>query len=198
MIVACSECNSRYRFDESKLGTRPAARTKCPKCGASIDIQNPLLSALTLPPEPEPPPAEESTGKTHLLQNLLADGSPQHTSGHDGVKAGALELTPGRRYSLAVIQGAATGQIFPIGQPRLVIGRQGCDINLQDDEASRQHAAIEILGDHAILRDLGSTNGTFVDQMRIEQNILTNQAEFRIGNHVLMFIVTAEDSSGDH
>ena len=41
-----------------------------------------------------------------------------------------------------------------------------------------------------MLRDLGSTNGTFVELDRIEQQVLTNQMEFRIGSHVLMFIVT--------
>jgi pSer/pThr/pTyr-binding forkhead associated (FHA) protein len=108
-------------------------------------------------------------------------------------RSGSLALTPGKRYSLAVIQGAATGQIFPITRARVTIGRQGADISIDDDEASRQHSAIEILGDHAILRDLGSTNGTFVDAVRIEQHVLTNQMEFRIGGHVLMFIVTNEE-----
>ena len=46
------------------------------------------------------------------------------------------------------------------------------------------------MGENAILRDLGSTNGTFVELDRIEQQALNNQMEFRIGSHVLMFIVT--------
>ena len=49
---------------------------------------------------------------------------------------------------------------------------------------------LEILGETAILRDLDSTNGTFLDMERIQQQVLTNQMEFRIGTHVLMFIVT--------
>jgi pSer/pThr/pTyr-binding forkhead associated (FHA) protein len=61
---------------------------------------------------------------------------------------------------------------------------------IDDPEASRVHAALEILGEHAILRDLGSTNGTYVELERIEQHVLYNQNEFRIGSHVLMFIVT--------
>ena len=89
-----------------------------------------------------------------------------------------------------MIQGAATGQIFPITKVRTTLGRSGADINLEDPEASRQHAEVDILGDHAVLRDLGSTNGTFVDMERIEQQVLNNQNEFRIGSHVLMFIVT--------
>ena len=90
-----------------------------------------------------------------------------------------------------MIQGAATGQIFQITQDAAPpSGASGADINLDDPEASRQHAAVEIMGETAILRDLGSTNGTFVDLDRIEQHALSNQQEFRIGSHVLMFIVT--------
>ncbi len=103
---------------------------------------------------------------------------------------GLLELPKDKRFSLAVIQGAATGQIFQIGKTRSIIGRSGADINIDDPEASRQHAALEIIGETAILRDLGSTNGTFIDLDRIEQHVLGNQQEFRIGGHVLMLIVT--------
>jgi pSer/pThr/pTyr-binding forkhead associated (FHA) protein len=106
---------------------------------------------------------------------------------------GMLQLPTDRRFSLAVIQGAATGQIFQIAKTRTVIGRSGTDINLDDPEASRQHAALEIVGDIAVLRDLGSTNGTWIELDRIEQHQLSNQQEFRIGSHVLMFIVTEVD-----
>jgi hypothetical protein len=112
-------------------------------------------------------------------------------TGRDLHKAGLIELPKDKRFSLAVIQGAATGPIFPIGRSRTSIGRTGQDVNLDDPEASRQHAVLEILGETAILRDLDSTNGTFLDLERIQgQVVLTNQMEFRIGTHVLMFIVT--------
>ena len=110
--------------------------------------------------------------------------------GGDAQRAGLLHLPKDKRFSLAVIQGAATGQIFPVQKTRTIIGRSGADINLDDPEASRQHAALEIIGDIAVLRDLGSTNGTWIDLDRVEQQQLANQQEFRIGSHVLMFIVT--------
>ena len=111
--------------------------------------------------------------RTVALRDLSAVGVCIHTS-----------------QQLAVIQGGATGQIFQITKTRTTMGRSGADINLDDPEASRQHAMLEVIGDHAILRDLGSTNGTFVDLERIEQQVLNNHMEFRIGSHVLMFIVT--------
>jgi len=206
MIIVCPSCQARYKFDESKLGNRPRARTKCAKCGGSIDIENPLLAAMTLPPGTMPPPktapasapapvtppprkAEApSTDRTPVGERGEA-GSGTIT-GRDLHKMGLVELPKDKRFSLAVIQGAATGQIFPINKTRTTMGRSGADINLDDPEASRQHAMLEVLGDHAILRDLGSTNGTFVDLQRIEQQVLNNHNEFRIGSHVLMFIVT--------
>jgi predicted Zn finger-like uncharacterized protein len=194
MIIVCPSCQARYKFDESKLGQRPKAKTKCAKCGGAIEIENPHFAAMTLPPtpapaEPPPPPPEESTRKTKTLG--VKDANVK--TSQDLLDESNLEMDQTKRYSLAVLQGAATGQIFPLTKPRTILGRAGSDINIDDAEASRQHAALEILGDHAILRDLGSTNGTFVDSQRIQQQVLTNQGEFRIGNHVLMFIVTEQE-----
>ncbi len=207
MIIVCPSCSSRYKFDETKLGSRPSARTKCSKCGGTIEIENPSLGAYTLPPgtiPPSAPPEQEAAPKVtatpgpapsldEKLRTRKAPVTPSAeatSTGRDLMKAGIIELPKDKRYSLAVLQGASTGQIFPISQVRTTIGRAGADIVIDDPEASRVHAAIEILGEHAIIRDLGSTNGTFVDLDRIEQHVIYNQNEFRIGSHVLMFIVT--------
>jgi predicted Zn finger-like uncharacterized protein len=202
MIVACPACRSRYKFDESKLGDRPKVKTRCSKCGGTIEIENPLLGSLTMPPdEPAPPPPAptpaprpEPSLRTQRTPVQPATAKPEAGSatiaGGDAARMGLLQLPKDKRFSLAVIQGAATGQIFPISKTRTVIGRSGADINLDDPESSRQHAALEIVGDVAVLRDLGSTNGTWIELERIEQHQLGNQQEFRIGSHVLMFIVT--------
>ena len=210
MIVVCPACQSRYRFDEAKLGDRPSVKTRCSKCGGTIEIENPLLGSVTLPaepsepPEPPDPPASEppaapATAPSTVPEDLRTRETPtqppldpgsQTIAGGDAHRAGLLQLPKDKRFSLAVIQGAATGQIFPVQKTRTLIGRSGADINLDDPEASRQHAALEIVGDIALLRDLGSTNGTWIELDRVEQQQLSNQQEFRIGSHVLMFIVT--------
>ena len=200
MIVVCPACQSRYKFDESKLGDRPKVKTRCSKCGGTIEIENPMLGSSTIAPdEPAPPPPAparppEPNLRTQRTPVQPPAGKPEAgsvtVSGGDAHRMGLLQLPKDRRFSLAVIQGTATGQIFPISKTRTVIGRSGADINLDDPESSRQHAALEIVGDVAILRDLGSTNGTWIELERIEQHQLGNQEEFRIGSHVLMFIVT--------
>jgi predicted Zn finger-like uncharacterized protein len=203
MIIVCPACQARYKFDESKLGERPKAKTRCAKCGATIEIENPLLAAMTLPPGTRPPqapaptpsgappePAPGTDTARRATTSSTEEPAGQTITGKDLHKMGVLELPKDKRYSLAVIQGAATGQIHQINKTRTIIGRTGADLNLDDAEASRQHAAVEILGENAILRDLGSTNGTFIELDRIQQHVLNNHMEFRIGSHVLMFIVT--------
>jgi predicted Zn finger-like uncharacterized protein len=195
MIIVCNNCQAKYKFDESKLGDRPRAKTKCAKCGSTIEIENPALSAMTLPPGSMDTPggfagvAEEPPKTVKKRVEAESPGNATIT-GKDMHRMGLLELPKDKRFSLAVIQGAATGQIFPITKTRTTIGRSGNDVDLEDPESSRQHAVVEIYGERAILRDLGSTNGTYVDLERIEHTEITNQMEFRIGSHVLMFIIT--------
>jgi predicted Zn finger-like uncharacterized protein len=210
MIIVCPACQSRYRFDEAKLGDRAKARTRCVKCGATIEIENPALGSLTLPPSdadlpPTPPPEPAAAApqmpdidertKTHRKIPAMSEGEAggQTITGQDLHKMGVIELPKDKRYSLAAIQGPATGQIFQITKTRTTLGRTGCDINLNDPECSRQHAVVEIFAERVMLRDLDSTNGTFVDVDRIQQVELANHGEFRIGSHVLMLIVTEVD-----
>jgi predicted Zn finger-like uncharacterized protein len=202
MIVVCPACQSRYRFDEAKLGARPKVSVRCSKCGGAIEIENPAFASATMPPS-EPvlptPPTPEDVASDPEREDLRTRETPIQPrqeigsatlAGVDAQRAGLLHLPKDKRFSLAVIQGAATGQIFPIHKTRTIIGRSGADINVDDPEASRQHAALEIIGEIAVLRDLGSTNGTWIELERVDQQQLSNQQEFRIGSHVLMFIVT--------
>ena len=96
------------------------------------------------------------------------------------------------RYALRFISGKYQGGEFPLRMNReIIIGRSSdLDMVLVEDMVSRKHAKISTTDGEVFIQDLGSTNGTFVDVERIEQKVLNNQNEFRIGSHVLMFIVT--------
>ena len=51
-----------------------------------------------------------------------------------------------------------------------IVGRdEDCNLKLTDKRISRRHSEIRRSGDHLWIRDLGSTNGTFVNQKKIEQ-----------------------------
>ena len=58
------------------------------------------------------------------------------------------------------------GSEYPL-TPGATIGREGCDIVLGDPQVSRRHAAMRRLDSGPAIEDLGSTNGTFVNDHRI-------------------------------
>src|SRR2546427_2971228 len=80
MIIVCPACQARYKFDESKLGERPKAKTRCAKCGATIEIENPLLAAMTLPPGTQapvvPPPVPAEPGTDTAKRATMAADEP--------------------------------------------------------------------------------------------------------------------------
>jgi S1-C subfamily serine protease len=72
-----------------------------------------------------------------------------------------------------------------------VLGRDpACDLQLQDEKVSRRHTTIEVFGDsHGLIRDLDSTNGTFVDEARIDEpHPITPGQRFRVGDTVLELV----------
>jgi ABC-type multidrug transport system ATPase subunit len=69
----------------------------------------------------------------------------------------------------------------------LVIGRTGCDVELDSPTVSRRHAIIESAGRGHTLRDLGSMNGTFVDGARVGRVALKRGAQIRVGPFKLVY-----------
>jgi len=68
----------------------------------------------------------------------------------------------------ASLKRVATGELWPL-PARLLIGRSGsCGLRLDSPVVSSEHASISWTGDHWEIKDLGSRNGTLVDQSRLE------------------------------
>lgn len=85
--------------------------------------------------------------------------------------------------------GAALGQVFGLTGDKITIGREpGNTIALtQDTTVSRRHAEIEKSGDAFVIRDLGSSNGTFVNGVRITEQTLSPGDEVQIGSSRFRF-----------
>lgn len=100
---------------------------------------------------------------------------------------------------LLVLAGPQLGAIYPLPASRdLVIGRRDdVDILLGDDGVSRRHASIRVAGDHAVLRDLGSANGTFVDGARVQEATLANGSRVHIGLQTVLKFIWADDIEAD-
>jgi hypothetical protein len=68
------------------------------------------------------------------------------------------------------------------------IGRKAtCDIVLDDPSASAEHAVIRTVGLKSTIEDLGSTNGTFVENQLVERHELKNGEMIIIGGHALIY-----------
>ncbi len=94
--------------------------------------------------------------------------------GIGGVGAGSLLLPNGDRYML--------------GAEPVSFGRMPeCDITLNDTNVSRRHAEIRATGDTFTLVDLGSTNGTKVNGVRVAQRELLDGDELTFGTITLVF-----------
>jgi hypothetical protein len=67
--------------------------------------------------------------------------------------------------------------------PRVVIGREVGDLVLPDPQCSSTHAELLFDGNQVRLRDLGSTNGTWINGQRISDMAWTQGASIQIGAH---------------
>ncbi len=80
------------------------------------------------------------------------------------------------------------GRVLEVGQGPWRLGRGAeCQIFVDDRRASREHAEIAFDGPVVLLRDLQSTNGTFVDGAQIEQVPVKTGSVVRIGSQVGVF-----------
>ena len=90
--------------------------------------------------------------------------------------------------SLLVVRGANVGTHYLIRETKQRLGRDShCDIPLEDSEASRTHAEIDYVDGKYVLRDLGSSNGTFVNGVRITEHTLCIGDRVQIGKRLMLF-----------
>ncbi|NVJ27294.1 FHA domain-containing protein, partial [Myxococcus sp. AM011] len=101
----------------------------------------------------------------------------------------------GREYSnpghppafLYVERGPGAGQLVPVQQGPLVLGRSSSsDLRLQHPSISRRHAQITRQADQVFIKDLGSQNGTFLNRNRVTTEVeVMSGDEITLGNAML-------------
>lgn len=82
-----------------------------------------------------------------------------------------------------------------VAQPRFRIGAsRSAELTLDDPKVSRLHAEICIVPDGYRIRDLGSTNGTWVDGYRVGELYLPSQATVQLGDTTLAFEALGDEA----
>ena len=211
MIIECSSCAARYQYEVGRFEGKPSKKIRCAKCQHVFEIKNPELeeaaasvaaapaaaSAPAVETPVEPPPRKAATDPGDMTMSRSNRYVPPPPSDYTDDAAppketrGDLLIPKDRRFAVAITDGTDAGKVFHIESARATIGRTGATIPLDDAEVSREHAAIEIRNSVVLLKDLSSTNGTFVGGKRLtEEYELQNQEEFVVGVTTLMLIVT--------
>lgn len=169
MEVRCHHCGNVQTVGDDIFGKRENADLTCSACGKSFQVVNPKLATFRV----------DTTRKK--VPSITSEVSPEGRM---------LRLPQNHEISLKVLEGEEKGTVYPVNRPRIVIGRANTDVIVNDRMSSRLHCALEISDEWVLLRDLGSTNGTLVNDEPIQVATLTNGSTFRIGQHIFQLVIT--------
>jgi len=99
------------------------------------------------------------------------------------------EHPPTKEACLVVIYGPELGRKHNLETPSLTLGRSNkCDIQIDQESVSRAHSKILNGGKSVRIRDLGSTNGTYVNDELVEERTLVDGDLIKIGRTIFKFL----------
>lgn len=113
--------------------------------------------------------------------------------------AEAVVMPATRKQNWAWLRPKGTGvrSGFPLNKDHVIVGREvKCAIMLNDNSVSRQHSSITRLAEGYLIRDLGSSNGTYVNGQRIQEYLLQDGDRVSIGDIEFWFEAPIDDRGG--
>jgi two-component system cell cycle response regulator len=117
----------------------------------------------------------------------------RESSAQIGDEQSYLELYRAR---LVLVSSPSAGKEYPVDRERLILGRgPGVDLAFDDPDMSRQHARIDCTEDGLCIRDLGSTNGLFVNESAVPAAELQNGDRIQLGGFKFQLVVEARQES---
>jgi len=126
---------------------------------------------------------EEVSKRVHVKPQELPE-TDEYT-----VKTSKTLSTPSVK--IHIISGPDEGKKFTFIKPHITIGRNETDIVLLDVDSSRKHAMLDVLGKSSVfVRDLGSTNGTYLNGKKISAEKVESGATIKIGNSELSILIS--------
>ena len=124
--------------------------------------------------------------------------------GKDSTVVTVISKTPSpesssREACLVVINGVDLGKKYSLVQSSTLIGRSSkVDIQIDEDSISRNHAIIEKREGEFVIRDLESTNGTYVNDRPIRTHSLRDGDQIKIGSTIFKFLSGSNIESAYH
>jgi diguanylate cyclase (GGDEF)-like protein len=93
------------------------------------------------------------------------------------------------RACIVVIYGPDIGKRAALGRSRFEIGRVAtADLAIDQESISRRHAEITWDGEEHLIEDLGSTNGTFVNDRNVKRSPLRDGDQLKLGRSILKYM----------
>lgn len=156
-----------------------------------VQIPPPLAAMPPTPIQVSLSPAEE----IHESKTISVEPSKTISLDHDAGATRMLQIEPALLAYLTILTGAHEGKTIQLKETTN-IGREaeGNDIVLDDDSVSRQHAKVRFQDGKFALTDMGSSNGTFIEDAKtgewkkIQYRILTDGTKIKVGETVLRFM----------
>ena len=100
--------------------------------------------------------------------------------------------------SLFVIQGRDQGTRYRLDGGTVTLGRGTSNaVQLHDTEISREHAEFGRRGDAFVIRDLDSSNGTYVNGQQVKEHVLASGDQVQLGRTLLLYTGVTEGGGED-
>ncbi|MCH8275032.1 MAG: FHA domain-containing protein [Armatimonadetes bacterium] len=130
-----------------------------------------------------PDPAAQPVGAGPPPQRAAPMNAPAIPQDQPTVQTAPPPPAGQPQYALVALDGPISGQRFPLGTGEMIAGREAAGIQLSfDQSASRRHAAFVTGPAGVMVRDLGSTNGTLVNSVRVQEMALRPGDTVKIGS----------------
>ncbi len=132
---------------------------------------------------------DDSGDAMHDASTTTEGGSASQTTrmAYDEILRAAANAVP----RVVVVDGAHLGSLYEVHTMPVTIGRDpGNSMVLDEIGVSRRHAVIQRVGEQVILRDLGSKNGTFVNDERVVERVLHDGDILHLGATTLKFLAS--------
>ena len=141
-------------------------------------------------------PQNELTSTIHLGLREVSDPSKNHLeeqlaslSPEDRAVIGQIQSSAGEKAMILIARGPNKGSRFLITAEGVSVGRAvTSSIFLDDITVSRTHATITKDGNNFVLKDAGSLNGTYINNVSVTEHVLVSGDEFQIGKFHLLFV----------